>query len=286
MVSSIRIWKNQLFILLVYLSGFITVSLLFLGFILLLSKGFQSLSLEFLLSPMREGGISGGIFYQILGTLILAITTLFIVFPLSMGFALVKSIYIQKAFVKKTMELFLYILNGIPSVLFGIFGFFFFVKYLGWGKSWFTGGFLLAMMILPTTTLALSEGINRISSEYIENGLALGMRKTQIIFSIILPQSFSSFLSGVLLGLARAVGETAPIMFTATIFSGATIPTGVKESPILSLPYHIFNLVQESYHPQALSNAWGSSLVLIMLVILISGIALPFRLRAHEEAKV
>ena len=87
-----------------------------------------------------------------------------------------------------------------------------------------------------------------------------------------------------LLGLARAAGETAPIMFTATIFAGASLPHGIRESPVLSLPYHIFILAQDSFDPGVGAKLWGSALVLLMLVFTLSLIALPFRLRLHDEA--
>ena len=101
---------------------------------------------------------------------------------------------------------------------------------------------------------------------------------------MILPQTRSGLITGSLLGLARAAGETAPIMFTATIFAGATLPHAIKESPVLSLPYHIFILAQDSFDPAVGTKLWGTALVLLMLVGLFSGIALPMRLRTHEEA--
>ena len=93
-------------------------------------------------------------------------------------------------------------------------------------------------------------------------------------------------LTGSLLALARAAGETAPIMFTATIFAGATLPKGIHESPVLSLPYHIFILAQDSFDPAVGSKLWGAALVLLALVFTLSLIALPSRLKVHEEANV
>lgn len=285
MISLIRKTKNRLFGGLMILMGSISLFLLLAGFGCIFFQGFHHLSWSFLVQPMKEGGLSGGIFYQLLGTLILMGTTLLITTPLAFGSAIMRSFYLSQPHMKKLFALFLYVLNGIPSVLFGIFGFFFFVKFLGWGKSWFSGGILLAVMILPTVSLALSEGMERIPRSYIENAKALGLNGTQRLFSIVIPQSFSSFLSGLLLGLARAAGETAPIMFTAVVFSGAVFPEGVTQSPVLALPYHIFNLAQESYQANALENAWTSALVLVGLVFGCSLLALPFRMKFHEEAR-
>lgn len=285
MGSLIREVKDQLFSGFALGSGIGVIGFLVLGLTLVFVKGFHAISWRFLLTPMREGGIAGGILYQVLGTVILVLTTLVIVTPISIGVALVRSVCLRRPVLKRFFALFLYTLNAMPSILFGIFGFFFFVKYLGWGKSWLTGGILLSMMILPVTSLSLSEGMDRIPKDYTENALSLGLTRTALIHAVLLPQSFSGFVSGVLLGLARAAGETAPIMFTAAIFSGATFPKAIQDSPVLALPYHILNLAQETYQPQALENAWASALVLIAGVIILSLCALPFRIRLHEEAK-
>ena len=286
MTKSYREYKDYLFTIFAYMSGFIVLSILILVVCLIVSKGFNAISFKFLIQPMNEGGISGGIRYQIIGTFILLATTLLITVPISIGMALLKSFYLKQTISKKIFTLFLYTLNGVPSIIFGIFGFLFFVKFLGWGKSWLTGGILLSMMILPTCVLMLCEGIERIPKDYIENAKTLGLSPSAIVYSVLLPQSSSSFVSGILLGLARAIGETAPIMFAATIFSGATLPTGITENPVLSLPYHIFTLTQESYHKEAIQNAWGAAFVLLIIVFALSFCALPFRLKTHEEAKV
>src|SRR5688572_8672991 len=97
-------------------------------------------------------------------------------------------------------------------------------------------------------------------------------------------QSWGGLITGSLLGLARAAGETAPIMFTATIFAGATFPHGIKENPVLSLPYHIFILAQDSFDPSVGTKLWGTALTLLGLTMLLSLLALPLRLKSHEEA--
>jgi phosphate transport system permease protein len=94
----------------------------------------------------------------------------------------------------------------------------------------------------------------------------------------------SGLVTGSLLGLARAAGETAPIMFTATVFAGAAFPGAIKESPVLSLPYHIFILAQDSFDPSVGTKLWGTALTLLGLVFLLSLVALPLRLKIHEEA--
>lgn len=249
-------------------------------------RGAPAVSWTFLTEQIRQVGAQGGIFFNLIGTLILIITALVVCSPLAIGLALMERVYVRNPRTRRALTTFLYTMNGLPSIVFGIFGFVFFVKWLGWGKSWVGGGILLGAMILPTVTVALIERIKALPAKYVEAAAALGLNEAQIIWSVILPQSSSGLLTGSLLGLARAAGETAPIMFTATIFAGATIPHGVKNSPVLSLPYHIFILAQDSFDPSVGAKLWGSALVLLGLVLLLAVIALPSRLKMHEEANV
>ncbi len=201
------------------------------------------------------------------------------------GVALVHGVYLLSDRARARLWLLLATLNGVPSILFGLFGLLVFVKFLGWGKSWLAGGILLGVMILPTVTMALIERIASLPAKYVEAAAGLGLRPSQIVWSVILPQSANGLVTGSLLGLARAAGETAPIMFTATIFAGATFPHGIAESPVLTLPYHLFVLAQDSFDPAAGARAWGAALVLLGLVLALSLAALPARLRIHEEAR-
>lgn len=247
-------------------------------------RGASAISWEFFTEQMQLVGAAGGIFYNILGTLILLLTALLFSLPLATGIALVQSVYLRNPRTREQLWLGLSVLNGIPSILFGLFGLIVFVKFLGWGKSWLTGGLLLGIMMLPTVAVALIERIQAMPCKYVEAAKSLGLREPQIIWSVILPQCSGGLVTGALLGLARAAGETAPIMFTATIFAGATLPQGIKESPVLTLPYHIFVLAQDSFDPAVSAKVWGAALVLLGLVMSLSLAALPARLRMHEEA--
>ena len=251
----------------------------------ILVRGLPAVSWHFLTEQIRLVGAAGGIFFNLVGTFILIATAAVFSTPLAAGIALVHGVYLRNDRARRILSLVLYTLNGIPSILFGILGLLVFVKFLGWGKSWLSGGLLLGMMILPTVTVSLIERIKVLPAKYIEAAYGLGLTRSQVIWSVIMPQSFGGLVTGLLLGLARAAGETAPIMFTATIFAGATIPHGVKESPVLSLPYHIFILAQDSYDPSVSAKVWGTATVLLALVFLLSAVALPLRLKVHEEAR-
>lgn len=234
-----------------------------------------------LLSGNQPGG---GLLYQTLGTLLLVVTAFAVSAPWATGLALTQAIYLPNDGARRRFRLALYGLNGVPSILFGIFGLMLFVKLWGWGKSWLAGGVLLGVMILPTVTVALIERIDAIPRKYLTQAAGLGLSRSQIVRSVILRQSQGGLLSGSLLGLARAAGETAPIMFTAAVFAGATLPDGVKDNPVLALPYHIFVTAQDSLNPAAGAQLWAAAFLLLALVLLFSLLALPVRLAAHEEA--
>jgi len=247
-------------------------------------RGFPALSWRFFTEQIRLVGAEGGIFFNLLGTAVLILTALAVSAPVAVAVALWHGVYLQTEAGRRRLMLALYVLNGVPSILFGILGLIVFVKYFNWGKSWLAGGILLGVMILPTVAISLAERIATLPRKYIEAASGLGLTQSQIIWSVILPQTRGGLITGALLGLARAAGETAPIMFTATIFAGATLPHAIKESPVLSLPYHIFILAQDSFDPSVGTKLWGTALVLLMLVGAFSAIALPMRLRTHEEA--
>jgi phosphate transport system permease protein len=247
-------------------------------------RGWPALSWRFFTEQIQLVGADGGIFYNVLGTGILVLTALAVSAPLATAIALVQAVYLRGRPLGAMLGLFLQVLNGVPSLLFGLIGMIVFVQALGWGKSWLIGGLVLGFMILPTVCVALVERIAALPPLYVEAAAGLGLRRSQIIRSVILPQTKGGLITGSLLGLARAAGETAPIMFTATVFAGATVPRGVSESPVLSLPYHIFILSQDSFDPAVVTKVWGAALTLLALVCSLSLIALPFRLKNHEEA--
>jgi phosphate transport system permease protein len=228
-------------------------------------KGVGAISLEFLFTPAKDFGRSGGIFYQLLGSLLVVLVATLLVVPVAIGTSLFQYAFNTKKGTGYLLEQSLYTLNAIPSITYGIFGLIFFVNVLNTGISWFVGSMILAIMMLPTVTLSTYQAMTAIPKIYHENAAALGLKKSQIIRRVTLPLSLHGIVTGTLIGLARAIGETAPIMFIATAFSGVTVPRSLVE-PVSTLPTHILELAQQSTNPQALQNAWGASLILILLV--------------------
>jgi phosphate transport system permease protein len=280
-----RRFLNQLFTLLSSLAALFCLLVLCFLLAVIVSQGLPAISLEFILSPARNFGAEGGILYQLLGSLLLVVCAGIISLPIALGVAIYKSEYLQNSKAQQFSHLLLYALNAVPSVVFGIFGLIFFVNILHSSLSWLVGSIILSLMMLPTITLSCYQSMRSIPHSYRETARALGLNTWQIVTKVVLPQGIGGAITGLLMGLARVIGETAPIMFIATAFSGVTLPQALN-TPVSSLPTHVLALTKQATQPQALSNAWGASLVLLTLVLIFSISALisrqHFKLRTQR----
>jgi phosphate transport system permease protein len=281
----VRRWLDRGFLLAASVCGAAAIAIL-LGIAgSILWRGAEVLDWSFLTEEAAGAGAAGGVFHEIVGTLILIATALAVSAPLAMGVALLQAVYLSSPRLRRGLLVALYTANAVPSILFGVAGLIVFTRLLGWGKSWLAGGILLGLMILPTVSVALIERMRSLPHKYLDAAAGLGLSRSQIVRSVLVPQSAAGLVSGALLGLARAAGETAPILFAAAVFSGAGLPAGIRDSPVVALPYHIFVLAQDSFDPAVKGHLWGAAFVLLALVFGLSLLALPARLRIHEEAK-
>ncbi|MEP1152027.1 MAG: phosphate ABC transporter permease PstA [Balneola sp.] len=277
--------KNTLFKSITCIAVITCFTILLFLFGVIFWNGIPAINLEFISSSSSNFGADGGILYQIIGSVLIVIVSALLSFPIAIGTAIFKSEYLKTPKWQKFSNILIFGLNGIPSVVFGIFGLILFVNILGFGISWFVGSIILGIMMLPTIILTSFQSINSIPTIYRESSLALGLNKWETITKVLLPQGFSGAITGLLIGLARAIGETAPIMFIATAFSGVNLPQGIRE-PVSTLPTHILALAQQATNPEALQNAWGTSLILIILVMLFSLSALFIRNRQQSLSQL
>lgn len=249
-----------------------------------LVKGAPALGWEFLTAPSSGFGDAGGIRYQILGTVLLMTSAALICLPVALGSVLFQTEFLHSPRIKNFLRMLVYALNGVPTIVFGLAGYIVFGQILETGVSWLTGTLILAVMILPTLHVSLQEAVEAIPDHYRDAGRALGMTPYQQIVSVVLPQSVYGLVTGTLLGLARAAGETAAILFTATVFSGVTWPQSWAD-PVTTLQTHILVLAQEAVNPVALQAAWGAGLVLLGMVFTLITMAMWVRTRLQMEAE-
>ena len=170
-------------------------------------------------------------------------------------------------------------LAGVPSVVFGLFGLAVFVKFCGFGVSILSGSLTLGIMVLPQIISASQEALMAVPQSYREASLALGASHWKTIRRIVIPTALPGILTGVILSVGRAAGETAPILFTAATFYTRGYPNSIL-SEVMALPYHIYALMNEGTHPEKQTEiAYGCSLILLLLVLLISALAIYMRQR-------
>jgi phosphate transport system permease protein len=264
---------------------FCILSVLFaLGVILLdiIVKGAPYLTWEFLTAPPSDLGRSGGIFPAIVGTMYLVIGAIAIALPIGIGAAIYLTEYTREGAVTRIIRTGTDLLNGTPSIVFGLFGYTFLVIYLGFGVSLIAGQITLALMVLPTIIRTTEESLRTVPVTVREGSLALGATKWQTIRRVILPPSVPGIVTGTILSIGRAAGETAPILFTAVVFSTRFLPDSLFD-PVMALPYHLYILATNV--PGAEGQKYATALVLLGLVVAFYALALWIRHRSAAAVK-
>jgi len=244
-------------------------------------NGLPALSWEFLTQPPSDLGRAGGIFPAIIGTLYLVCGAILIALPIGVGAAVYLVEYTREGPITRLIRTGVDLLNGTPSIVFGLFAFSFIVIYLNVGVSLLAGQITLALMVLPTIIRTTEESLKSIPQSLREGSLALGATRWQTIKSVVLPPAVPGIVTGAILSLGRAAGETAPIMFTAVVFSSRFLPTSLFQ-PVMALPYHLFILATNI--PGASVNKYGTALVLLIFVVGIYSVAIL--VRNHYAKKI
>ncbi len=244
--------------------------------------GLPALSWEFLTQPPKDLGRAGGIFPAIIGTLYLVLGAIAIALPLGVGAAIYLVEYTREGRITRLIRTGVDLLNGTPSIVFGLFGFAFIVLYLNVGVSLLAGQVTLALMVLPTVIRTTEESLKNIPQSLREGSLALGATRWQTISRVVLPPAVPGIVTGAILSIGRAAGETAPIMFTAVVFSSRFLPTSELQ-PVMALPYHLFILATNV--PGASTNKYGTALVLLLLVIGFYSVAIFVRTHFQKKTR-
>ena len=270
--------KDKIIYALFWLSGLIIVAILvsIIGYVMV--KGISSISLAFLLEAPRRAGAQGGISTTIAGTVYLTVLALLIAVPIGVGAAVYLEEYAHSqskfaSIVNLTAET----LAGIPSIVFGLFGFVFLVIFLDLGWSLLSGSITVAIMILPTITRTAQEAILTLPREYRENSLALGASKWQTIWKVILPFALPGIVTGIILSIGRAIGETAALILTAG--SSLGMPMSVFD-PARTMSVHLYMLAMEGI---SMDRAFGTAFLIIILILIINYLA-NLSLRKFSQA--
>lgn len=229
--------------------------------------GIGVISWEFLTDTPRKSGEEGGIWPVIVGTFYLVLGTITFALPLGMAGAIYLSEYARQGKLTRAIRLAIVTLAGIPSVVLGLFGLGLFVIFLGFGASILAGSMTLACMILPTIIVASEESLRSIPQSFREGSLALGATKWETIRRNVLPYAVPGMMTGSILGVGRAAGETAPILLTVAAFFLPTLPQSVFDQ-CMALPYHLYILAtQLPDMEKARPMQYGTAFVLIAVVL-------------------
>ena len=248
-------------------------------------KGGGAISWEFLSQAPRKGMTQGGIFPAIFGTFLVTLITAVLAVPLGMCAAIYLNEYAPQGRLTRIIRLSIRNLSGVPSIVYGLFGVILFVNIMRFGTSVLSAGLTLGLMTLPWTITASEEALKTVPNAYREGALALGATKWQSIRTNVLPYAVPGMLTGTVLGLARAAGETAPILFTGAAFFLPYLPKSAGDQ-FMALPYHLYIMATQHHQiEQVRPIAYGTALVLIVLVLGMNMTAVVIRYRLRRKRR-
>lgn len=250
---------------------------------IIIKNGIGAINWEFLTTAPKMGMRQGGIYPAIVGTIYLVIGAIIFSVPLGILSAIYLNEYAKENLFTRTVRLAIINLAGVPSIVYGLFGMALFVIFLRFGTSILAGSLTLAIMILPIIITAAKESMNRVPNSFREASLALGVSKWQTIRYIVLPNALPGILTGIILGISRAAGETAPILFTVAAFYLPRLPKSIFDQA-MALPMHLY-AISTQIPNISLQVRYGTALVLLVLVLGINFFAILIRARLRRIKK-
>lgn len=251
--------------------------------VVIVQKGLPGITWQFLTDIPRQGMRAGGIFPAIVGTLYLVSGAILFALPIGLLAAVYLSEYARDTLLTRIIKLAIVNLAGVPSVVYGLFGLSLFVVFLRFGASILSGSLTLGIMILPLIITASREALESVPQSFREVSLSLGASKWQTIRHIVLPNAIPGILTGTILGLSRAAGETAPILFTVAAFYLPQLPKSIFDQA-MALPYHLY-VISTQVPNVSLQITYGTSLVLLAIVLFMNLVAIVIRYRFRKKKK-
>jgi phosphate transport system permease protein len=276
-----RFMVQRLGISLITLVALLTVIPIVAVFAYIIGKGTPAISWQFLSAMPRDGMRAGGILPAIIGTFYLTLGTAFFSVPLGIAAAIYLSEYAKENWLTRLIRIAIINLAGIPSVVYGLFGLGLFVLFLRFGTSILAASLTLSIMTLPVIISAAEEALRAVPQSFRTVSISLGATHWQTIRKIILPQALPGIITGVILGLERAAGETAPILFTGAAFFLPHLPNSILDSS-MALPYHLF-VISTQVPGMPIQIQYGTALVLIIFVLGMNIAATLIRSRARAK---
>ncbi len=281
MKSSSRYSRQQFGFSLLTLMTFLIILPIIGVIVYILILGFPAINLEFITGFPREGMRAGGIWPAIVGTFYLTLGTALFAVPLGIGAAIYLSEYAPGNRATQLIRIAIINLAGIPSVVYGLFGLGLFVLFLQFGTSILAGSLTLSIMTLPVIISTAEEALRAVPQSFRTVSISVGATKWQTIRRIVLPQALPGILTGVILGLERAAGETAPILFTVAAFFLPRLPNSPFDAT-MALPYHLF-VISTQVPGMPIKIQYGTALVLLAFVLSMNLIATTIRSRARAK---
>ena len=251
--------------------------------IIIIQKGLPAINWQFLSDIPRQGMRAGGIFPAIVGTLYLVSGAILFALPIGLLAAIYLSEYAKDNLLTRMIKLAIVNLAGVPSVVYGLFGLALFVVFLKFGASILSGSLTLGIMILPVIITTSREALESVPQSFREVSLSLGANKWQTIRHIVLPNAIPGILTGTILGLGRAAGETAPILFTVAAFYLPRLPKSVFDQA-MALPYHLYVISTQVPNVDE-KIRYGTAFVLLTLVLFMNLVAIIIRYKFRKKKK-
>lgn len=251
--------------------------------VVIIQKGLPAINWQFFSDIPRQGMRAGGIFPAIVGTLYLVTGAIVFALPIGLLAAIYLSEYSKDNALNRLIKLSIVNLAGVPSVVYGLFGLALFVVFFKFGASILSGSLTLGIMILPVIITTSREALESVPDSFREVSLSLGASKWQTIRHIVLPNAIPGILTGTILGLGRAAGETAPILFTVAAFYLPQLPGSIFDQA-MALPYHLYVISTQvpNVHEKI---RYGTAFVLLALVLIMNLVAIIIRYRFRKKKK-
>ena len=282
MIKNPYIREKIAFTILFFCTVVVVLPVIFIIFYII-QQGWHAISWDFLTQMPRKGMREGGIYPAIIGTLCLVGGTLIFALPLGVLSAIYLSEYAKDSLLTRVVKLAIINLAGVPSVVYGLFGLGIFVVFLKFGASILAGSMTLAIMVLPIIITTTREALDSVPQSFRQVSLSLGVSKWDTIRHVVLPHALPGILTGMILAVSRAAGETAPILFTVAAFYLPRLPKSVMDQ-VMALPYHLY-VISTQVPNIKIEIRYGTALVLLLIVLSLNFIAIVVRAHFRKKRK-